>query len=203
MRIFAMILSMKTTACDILHSTKIALENAQAEIIQLKQELASLKEQIEWFTRQLFGKKSEKIIDATHEKQVLLPGMDAFFASPDEESKAESPGKTQKNRRKAKRDGSDCIKLPPGIRVDTIIIDLPEDQKVCSETGVPLVKIGEEITYKLAYTPGSHYIKKIVRFKYVHPEKEEAGIFCPELPGTIFPKCRADDSLLAEILEPV
>lgn len=98
------------------------------------------------------------------------------------------------------RNNTDAIKLPENLPVKTTIIDLPEEEKVCRETGVSLVKIGEEETYKLAYTPGSYFIKKIIRLKYAHPMQEEKGVFCPELPPTIFPKCRADDSLLAEIL---
>lgn len=32
------------------------------EVISVKQENAQLKEQLEWFKRQLFGKKSERVI---------------------------------------------------------------------------------------------------------------------------------------------
>ena len=62
------------------------------------------------------------------------------------------------------------------------------------------MKIGEEKTHKLAHTPGSYYVKEIIRPKYAHPKQEEKGIFIEELPDSLLPKCRADESLLAEIV---
>lgn len=62
------------------------------------------------------------------------------------------------------------------------------------------MKIGEEVTHKLVHKPGSYFIREIIRLKYANPQREEAGIFIAELPDTILPKCRADESLLAEIV---
>ncbi len=59
------------------------------------------------------------------------------------------------------------------------------------------MKIGEEITSKLAHKPGSYYIKQIVRSKYGLPEGE--GVVTPELPASLLDRCLADDSLLADI----
>ena len=84
--------------------------------------------------------------------------------------------------------------------MQTTLLDIPEEQKVCQETGEPLVQIGVDITHKLAHQPGSYYIKEIIRPKYAHPSKEEAGILTAELPDTLLPKCRADESLLAQII---
>jgi transposase len=80
------------------------------------------------------------------------------------------------------------------------LLDIPEEQKVCQETGQPLVQIGVEVSHKLAHEPGSYYIKEIIRPKYAHPLREEAGIFTAPLPDSLLPKCRADESLLAEIV---
>ena len=63
-----------------------------------------------------------------------------------------------------------------------------------------LVQIGVEISHKLAHKPGSYYIKEIIRPKYAHPKKEENGILTADLPDSLLPKCRADESLLAEII---
>jgi transposase len=80
------------------------------------------------------------------------------------------------------------------------VLDIPDEQKVCQETGEPLVKIGVEISHKLAHKPGSYYIKEIICPKYAHPKREENGILTAELPDSLLPKCRADESLLAEII---
>ena len=82
----------------------------------------------------------------------------------------------------------------------TTILDIPEEQKICQETGEPLVQIGVEVSHKLAHEPGSYYIKEIIRPKYAHPQKEENGILTADLPDSLLPKCRADESLLAEII---
>ena len=103
-------------------------------------------------------------------------------------------------RNKPRREGQDKISLHPDLPVKTIVLDLPEDQKICPETGEPLIQIGKEVSYKLAHQPGSYFIKEIIRPKYAHPHKEEAGIFTADLPECILPKCRADNSLLAEII---
>ena len=59
--------------------------------------------------------------------------------------------------------GQDAIKLDPDLPVRTTILDIPEVEKVCKETGLPLVKIGEEISHKLAHEPGSYYVKESIR----------------------------------------
>ena len=71
---------------------------------------------------------------------------------------------------------------------------------MCKKTGEALIEIGVEITHKLAHRPGSYFIKEIIRHKYVRPTQEEFGIAIPSLPDSITPKCRADESLLAEII---
>jgi hypothetical protein len=59
-----------------------------------------------------------------------------------------------------------------------------------------LIKIGEEISHKLAYTPGSYYLKEIVRLKYAMPNKD--GIKTAFMPDSIIPKCRADESPICQ-----
>lgn len=101
---------------------------------------------------------------------------------------------------KRKPTGKDTIVLPADLPTERKVIDLPESAKVCPETGIPLVKIGEEITSKLAHKPGSYYIKQIVRPKYANPQKSEDGVFTADLPESLLTRCQADESLLADIL---
>ena len=192
---------MKITETPTLDLSQISIENLRLENVRFKQEIAALKEQLAWFSRQLFGKKSEKIIPAPDNGEQLFPGLEEFFADAEAEDKNEKEeGKPEKTRKKPIRDGRDAIKLPNDLPIRTIVLDIPEKDKICKETGSPLKKIGEEVTFKLAYTPGSYFIKKIIRFKYSISTHEGQGVLCPELPCTIFPKCKADDSLLAEIM---
>lgn len=95
--------------------------------------------------------------------------------------------------------GKDKITLSPDMPVKTIILDIPEEEKICKETGLPLKKIGEEVTHKIAHKPGSFYIKEFIRPKYAYPQKDN-GILISELPDSLLQRCRADESLLAEIV---
>lgn len=75
------------------------------------------------------------------------------------EAKAQSQAETQTipahERKKRTSTGEDAIKLPDDLPVEVTIIDIPEEEKVCKETGIPLQKIGEEVSHKLAHRPGS------------------------------------------------
>ena len=82
-------------------------------------------------------------------------------------------------RKKPNRNGQDKIILPSDFPVETTVLDLPEEQKVCPETGKPLVKIGEETTHKLVQEPGRYYIKKIIRPKYINPKNLKPEFLLP------------------------
>lgn len=165
------------------------------KIIRLDHENHYLKEQLAWFKRQIFGKRSERQVSNLNSQQLYFEGFENP-AQKEEEKKTVAAH----TRKKPNRDGQDKITLPDDLPVETIMIDIPEDQKVCQETGEPLVQIGVETSHKLAHKPGSYYIKEIIRPKYAHPKKEENGILTANLPDSLLPRCRADESLLAEII---
>lgn len=168
-------------------------EELQKQNGELLAENFHLKEQNAWLLRQIFGKKSERLVDANPEQLKL----DGFESANTETSKTQTiPSHERKTRI---RTGVDTIRLPDDLPVETVIIDLPEEEKICKETGIPLQKIGEEVSHKLAHRPGSFFLKRIVRPKYAHPQQEEKGVMIAPMPDTLLPKCRADDSLIAEI----
>lgn len=85
-------------------------ENLRAEIASLKQQLDSmrkkcltLEEQIEWFKRQIFGKRSEKILDPT----VEAPDLPGFVYPEDEEPVETKPVSAHERRAKSKK-----VKIP-------------------------------------------------------------------------------------------
>jgi len=175
-------------------SEALSYEEALLENFQLKSEIAHLKKQVEWFRNYLFGKKSERNVSQINEEQLTFEGFEV--EKPQEETQTVPAHK----RTKPKQKGEEKISLPPDLPVEQTILDIPEEKKICSQTGEKLVKIGEEVTHKLAFKPGSYFIKEIIRPKYAHPKKEEAGILTAELPSSIIPKCRADESFLSVIL---
>jgi transposase len=176
---------------------QLQLENQQLKstVAALENAIKYLNEQLEWLKRQIFGKRSEKIIPTHSEIQLTFEGM-ASLESPEPQVQTIETHQ----RKKPDRQGQDKITLPDDLPVERVILDLPEEQKVCQETGIKLVKIGEEVSHKLAHKPGSYYIKETVRPKYANPKKSEEGIKIANLPESLLNRCQADDSFLADIL---
>jgi transposase len=162
----------------------------------LKEELRYLKEQVDWFKKQLFGQKADKFVEIKNEKQLFFEGFDKLATAAVEEKQAIG----SHERKKRKSNGQDKITLPADLPMERCILDLPEEAKVCPETGEALIKIGEEISSKLAHRPGSYFIKQIVRPKYAFPQKSEEGVKVADLPENLLSRCQADESLLADIL---
>jgi len=173
-------------------------KNLQKELLKFKnqnaliqQKYEDIKQQLEWFQRQLFGKKSERILSPSNEEQLYFEGM-----KPQEEQLEETQTIKEHKRKKQKRNGKYKISLPDDLPIKTYLLDLPEEEKICPITKKPLIKIGEEISDKLAYIHGSYYIKRFIRPKYSNKEQ----IFTSEMPDSILPKCKADESFLSDIL---
>ena len=167
------------------HQTLTAIHrNLSEEHEKLESEYLNAKAQLEWYRRQLFGKKSEKIIGSDI-KQLEFEG----FGIQQETKNQEKEKAPRKQRSKSK------IRLPADLPIEKEYIDLPEDQKI-DENGKPLKKIGEEITSKLAYRPGSYYIKQTIRPKYA----KNGSVETAALPETLLDRCQADDSLLTHII---
>jgi len=173
-----------------------SIESLQSKVTYLQNEVTYLKEQLDWFKRQLFGKRSEKIISDVNSEQLVLEGFEDLKLTTEEQKKIVQAH----TRKKPQRNGQDKIALSPDLPVESMVLDIPEEEKVCKETGAPLVKIGEEVTHKLACKPAHYYLKEIIRPKYAHPQREEEGIRIAELPDSIIPRCRADESVLADIV---
>jgi transposase len=170
------------------------IASLKSEIQQLKEHNSYLNEQLNWFKKQVFGQRSEKIVSLNPE-EMFLPGLDLPAVQV----------KKQQNipahlRRTVRKENSNKLSFPEDLPVERTIIDLKDEEKICSGTGQPLVKIGEDVTQKLAHKPGSYYIKEIIRPKYASPKGSEETVIAANLPDSLLPKSKADESLLADIL---
>lgn len=181
---------------EITLTTQLQLENQQLKAVvnTLQNTVQQLNEQLEWFKRQIFGKRSEKII--ANDNQLTFENFE--LTEPNKSLKTKPVNGY--DRQSSNRNGQDKLTLPENLPVEKVFLDVPEEQKICSETGNPLVKIGEEISRKLAHRPGSYFIKEIIRPKYAHPQRSENGITIVDLPESLLNRCQADDSFLADIL---
>ena len=104
----------------------------------LKREQA-LQEQIDYLTKKLFGRSSEKRSDD-------IEGQLSFFDEAESEAIAEDPAEEEfimieKHTRKKKSKMMDKFSSVP---VQKAYLDVPEDKRVCGSCGTALEKIGEE-----------------------------------------------------------
>ena len=158
-----------------------------AEIKRLSALVEKLTFQLAMLKRMQFGQKSE-----TSARMDDLFGTSVELDLPGTPPKA-PPRKTSREPKAAPR-----VTLPPNLPVETVMIDLPAADKRNSD-GAPLRQIGEEISDRLAVTPGRWFIKRTVRPKYADPALPEHGVRCASLPARVIDGGLLDESVLADI----
>lgn len=172
------------------------LVQQQAQTIEvLEAQVTLLKEQLSWLKKQVFGAKSERIVADLGQQS--LPFAEAEPAAPTPEAVEEIH---YQRRKSAKNRGCDTISYPDNLPVQRIELDVPAEQKVCPETGEPLVCIGQEVTRKLARKAEQFYIVEYVRPKYASRKNPDQGILTAPLPDAVIDRCPADESLLTSVL---
>lgn len=172
------------------------LIRSQARIIEQQQaQIALLQEQLCWLKKQVFGAKSERIVADLGQQSL------SFAEIEPEEVPAEAVEQiTYQRRRAVKNKGCDTIDYPDDLPVKRIELDVPQEQKVCAQTGEPLLRIGEEVTRKLARRAEQFYVIEYVRPKYASRKNPDQGVLTAPLPDAVIDRCPADESLLASIL---
>ena len=105
-------------------AANISIESLEKEVAEQCAEILYLKEQNAWLLRQIFGKKSERIVDANQE-QLKFDGFESGNLQ-----KAETQTIPAHERKKRTSTGDDTIKLPDDLPVETTVIDIPEEEKI-------------------------------------------------------------------------
>ena len=136
---------------------KLIKENNElhTEISVLKEEMAVMQNQLDWFKRQMFGRKTEQT-------SVILEGGEQLSMFPkNENEKPQSSTKTEEtitipeHKRKKKRTFEEAMcELP----VEEIVYELEE--KVCDKCGAEMVEIGVEKRDELVYTPAKFHVRR-------------------------------------------
>jgi transposase len=174
----------------------LELIRTQAQLIERQQaQISLLEEQLTWLKKQVFGAKSERIVADLGQQN--LPFADAEAAS---EPVEEIEQLSYQRRKSARNKGCDSIDYPEDLPVKRIELDVPDEQKVCAQTGEQLTRMGEEITRKLARKAEQFYVIEYVRPKYVSRKNPDRGVVTARLPDAVIDRCPADESLLASIL---
>jgi len=162
----------------------------------LTAQIEKFKSQVAWLTKQMFGRKSEKI-DPNQQ------WFDALTISAVENNPpaAAVPAKEQtipEHKRIITPHGRG--ELPASLPREYLITDVSEAEKTLPD-GTPRPLIGYEDAERVAYVPGRIYVKVTRRPKYGSPMgAEENGVVIAPVPETLIPKCMADESLLAYLV---
>ncbi len=167
----------------------------RTEYDALQEQLQTLKTQLDWFKRQLFGAKSEKRLEVD-------PSLQADLLAALGETRPEaSPPVTEKityQRRKSRDDKTvtdSGLRFDDSVPVETIVLSSPDlDGVADSERSV----ISEKTTYRLAQRPGSYVVLKYVR--QVIKRNDTGAIITPPAPANVLDKSVADVSFLAGML---
>ena len=170
---------------------KVCSDNAQ-----LREERDALKQELAWFKRQLFGRKSEKRL-VEHADQLDL-GQLLGDASPP--SEPEPTKKITYTRRMGKQrrdeDVTDSgLRFDEGVAIETIELSAPQLQ---GQDADQYEVIDYKITRRLAQRPGSYVVLEYRR--PVIRDKRRCTLMEVPAPSAVFDNSLADVSLLAGVL---
>ena len=176
-----------------------ALLEAQGKMIEMQQaRIADLERQLEWFRRQVFGAKSERLSVLQNAQQLPLG---AVLAPPQSSMPPKERVVAAHRRRVPTRDAAEAegqsVPFFDETRVPVELIELPDPQ-VRDLASEQFERIGEKVSYRLAQRPGSYVVLKYVR--PVHKRLDTQKMSCPAAPAGVIEGSRADVSFIAGLL---
>jgi transposase len=174
------------------------VRNDAARVAQLEAQVRALSAQLEWFKRQLFGRKSEKRVLVDLSRQPLLDGLLGT------EQPSTSPAPVQDityRRRKPKQRAAECL-TEEGLRFDASVpverIELSAPELEGPEAHDYEV-IAHKTTRRLAQRPASYVVLEYVR--PVIRRKSTAALLTVPAPSALWEGGIADVSLVAGIVQ--
>lgn len=177
-------------------STALQIAELERANAQLSTQVQSLMQQLDWFKRQLFGRKSEKRLDIDPAVQGNLLAALGVETPPASLPPSET---ISYQRRKKPRDADTVndsgLRFDDSVPVQTIEVANPELKGIAPEQ---LEIIGEKITWRLAQRPGSYTVLKYVR--KVVKRRDTDTLHTAPAPANVLERSVADVSLLAGML---
>ncbi len=165
-----------------------SLQTAEQEIKNEKLKNAYLLEQFRLAKQDRFAPKSEKNIYQS----------DLFDEAGIETEEIEENNNTIEIKNHTRKKHPVRKPLPADLPREQIVHDIKEEEKIC-ECGIPLSRIGEEITEQLKFIPAKLSVVQHVRLKYACKPCQENVRIAP-MPVLLFPKSNATPELVAHTI---
>jgi transposase len=170
-------------------------EATQKLVGELQATVVDLKNQLEWCKRQIFGQKSERLIDLPGN----VPELPDFEMPKPDEPVPETVEVPKHSRKKKKGKGKYTVEIPDDLERVEVPVDVPEPERTLPD-GTLLTKIGEDRSEKLAFRPGEYYMKVFVRPKYADPNDSKLGVVQESMPASIIERSKFDVSFIAHVI---
>jgi len=169
--------------------------NDRDKVLALERKVELLEHQVDWFKRQLFGRKSEKRLVEDRPEQPLLEGL---VSQAPAAAETDTPTETLTYTRRKQRAESDVtdagLRFDETVPVETIHCPAP----ALAGGAEAYEQISEKVSYRLAQRPGSYVVLAYVRPVYKHTASG-ALASTPAPPG-LWPGSVADVSVVAGLL---
>lgn len=170
---------------SVLAETSATCEEQRTEIEKLRAEL-------ELFKRYLYGRRSERFVEA--------PGQGRLFdLSAEDDAAAIAEADEEQITYRRRRRGHGWGKLPENAPRQEILLDVPESERTCPCCGEPMQRIGEDRTERVDLHPPRIVVKVLVRPKYACTKKHSGVKQAPTPPSPI-PGGRFDFGLVAQVV---
>lgn len=171
-----------------------AMLQGQAQTIDM------LRRQLEWFKRQLFGSKSERVAVYADPQQMHLGefcGQELALPPTSDGSSQHVPAHTRRKPGSDFADDGASVPFFDESKVPVQTIEVPNLEMQGLEPGQYEV-VGQKISHRLAQRPGSFVVLKYVRT--VIKRHDTRTLHCPTVPSGVIEGSRADVSLIAGML---
>jgi hypothetical protein len=147
----------------------------------LEAEVETLKHQLDWFKKQLFGSKSERrLVEISPDQLTLGEGLQAVDGAAAPAQPVAAYTRRPQRALKDEADAASGLKFDDSVPVEVIELEDPEIEGLGANT---LEVIGEKVTYRLAQQRGGYVVLKYVR--KVTKRKDEGTISCPPAPAGV------------------
>ena len=168
-------------------------------IVELANDIARYQKQIDYLSRRLFGRRSEKIsgeeLDFFGHNDLMKTDQSDRDVEPNPTETPEVTEKKKRRRRKTPQRPTQ-IKDLPRRRVE---YDVTEEQRCCEACGVEKRRIGEEVSEQLEFVPACYHVIEHIRPKYAYPCCQ-GQVVIAEKPAQPIEKGMAGPGLIAHVL---